>query len=95
MEQIELNFGASLKKVLEKKKISLSELSRGTQIPVSTLHSWITGIKPKSFEHLVKISLFLAISCDELLNKPIEKPCANLTNSKETMQFEIRVMQIK
>ena len=98
MEQFELNFGASLKKVLEKKKISLSELSRGTQIPVSTLHSWITGIQPKSFEHLVKISSFLDVSCDELVMGSNQKSSLELPKTPEDFQqfsFEVSIKMPK
>lgn len=51
--------------VLDEKNISVSELSRQTGIPKSTLHSWIKGRSP-NLEQLLKVSNFLNVTLDYL-----------------------------
>ena len=66
MKEIELS--TVLKRLMTEKKISSVQLSRATDIPKSTIASYLSGKKAAySPEHLVSLSSYFRVSVDYLL----------------------------
>jgi transcriptional regulator with XRE-family HTH domain len=61
-----MNFSKNLKNYLKTKDLSINELARRLEVPVSTVHGWINGVEPKSMKDLKKVSVHLGITVDEL-----------------------------
>lgn len=62
---IKLNL--ALKKLLKENDMTASQLARSTQVPVQSIHNWIHGQTPRSFEQIKKIADFFSMSVDELV----------------------------
>jgi DNA-binding Xre family transcriptional regulator len=73
----DMKLSRKLKEILDQKKVSLSELSRKTQVPKTTLHSWLTTDKTNvNLSQLQKVARYLEISVHELAfgeSDPFEK----------------------
>jgi transcriptional regulator with XRE-family HTH domain len=61
-----MKFSKNLNDYLKKKKLSIHELSRLMDVPVSTIHGWLNGAEPKKITDLKKVSNFLGLTIDEL-----------------------------
>ncbi|MDD4974393.1 MAG: helix-turn-helix transcriptional regulator [Bacteriovorax sp.] len=55
----------NLKKILEEKEMSISELSRKTDIPKSTLMTWLAGRTPDLLQ-LDKVAQYLGTNIESL-----------------------------
>ena len=55
----------NLKKILEEKEISVSELAKKTGVPKSTILTWLAGRTPDLIQ-LDKVTQFLGVSIDEI-----------------------------
>lgn len=62
-----MSFSENLKKILKTKKMSVSELSRRIDVPVTTLYSMLKRGSSPSLDMLYKISRELQCSLKELL----------------------------
>jgi transcriptional regulator with XRE-family HTH domain len=62
----DMKFSKNLKEYLITEGISMNELSRKMEVPVSTVHGWLNGVEPKSIHDLKKVSNFLGVSLDDL-----------------------------
>ncbi len=62
---IKLNL--ALKKLLKENDLTASQLARATKVPVQSIHNWIHGQTPRSFEQIKKIADFFNMSVDELV----------------------------
>lgn len=56
---------SNLKKILEDKEISVSELAKKTGVPKSTILTWLAGRTPDLIQ-LDKVTQFLDVSIDEI-----------------------------
>lgn len=92
MTQIKID--QSIRDIVENEGRTLSEIAKGAQMSISTLHSWSTGIKPKSFEHLLNLSQSLGISCDELLTGKTEVHYTKSLASPKPLRYEVLVTQL-
>jgi DNA-binding Xre family transcriptional regulator len=62
-----MKLSKKLKEILVRKKVSLSELSRRTQVPKTTLHSWVSTDKTNiNLTQLQQVARYLEISVHEL-----------------------------
>jgi transcriptional regulator with XRE-family HTH domain len=61
-----MNFSKNLRDYLNSKDLSINELARRLEVPVSTIHGWLNGVEPKNMRDLKKVSVFLGITIDEL-----------------------------
>ncbi len=66
---IKLNL--NLKKLLSENELTPSQLAREVKVPVQSIHNWIHGQNPRSFEQIKKIADFFQISLDELVYGPL------------------------
>ena len=67
-------FADVLKQVMKEKRISISETSRKTGIPQSTLSEWSNGRTPKLDYSVIKLAQFLGVSVEYLVTgKDIEE----------------------
>ncbi len=62
-----INLDSNLKQLLEKKALSLHQLSVQTNINKSSLHNYINGVVPQGLILLVKLSTFFNMSLEELV----------------------------
>lgn len=58
-------FKDRLKKLIEKNKLSATELARRAGVPRSNVQSWLTGSSP-SIDQLGRVAQVLGITVDEL-----------------------------
>jgi len=61
-----MEFQINLKKLMESRNITMSELSRQTNIPKQTIHNWLCGSQPKDVKRLLKLSNFFNVSIESL-----------------------------
>lgn len=82
---IKLNF--NLKKLLSDSNLTPTQLARETKVPVQSIHNWIHGQKPRSFEQIKKIADYFQISMDELVYGPLKIPTKNQKNAEPIQQY--------
>lgn len=61
-----MNLAENLTQLLEESNITLTKLSRETDIPQSTLHGWLNGVPPRNIMQLKLIADFFGVSIDSL-----------------------------
>ena len=64
--RIEMKLAHNLKVVMAQRRITLSELSRATKIPKSSLSDWIAGAPPRKIDHLKRVADHFEMSLDDL-----------------------------
>lgn len=64
---MKLRISETLNKILQEKKISLKELSKGSGVPSSTLSEWRTSGRSPNVEQAAKVADFLGITISHLL----------------------------
>ncbi|WP_415061280.1 helix-turn-helix domain-containing protein [Bdellovibrio sp.] len=55
-----------LRKLIKEKGLTVASLSRGTKVPVQTLHGWLHGVEPKSVRQLKIVADYLDVNLDYL-----------------------------
>lgn len=55
-----------LRKTIREKGLTVASLSRGSKVPVQTLHGWLQGIEPKSIRQLKAVADYLCVDLDYL-----------------------------
>ena len=61
-----MNLKIILKDLIEDRGITVTNLSKATQIPPQTIHNWLTGVEPRSFKQVKKVADFLGVTLDYL-----------------------------
>lgn len=61
-----MKFKDNLKDLIKAKNLRLSEISKATGIPKSTLSEWTAGREPKVSENLLKLAQFLEVTLEYL-----------------------------
>lgn len=80
---IKLNL--NLKRLLQESNLTPSQLAREVKVPVQSIHNWIHGQNPRSFEQIKKIADYFQVSVDELVYGPLDIPKRHL-NATEPMK---------
>ena len=57
----------NLKKMLLKKDIGLSKLSKSTGVPLTTLSNWINGQSPKNISQVKAVANYFSLTVDDLV----------------------------
>jgi transcriptional regulator with XRE-family HTH domain len=97
-----MKLSENLKNICQFKQITLSELSRRAQVPLSTLYAWTTGRRSINPMQLKQVAQVLEISIHELLfggedphtlqeHKNIQKSIDELLNG----QLQVTVYHIE
>lgn len=75
-----------LRKTIRDRGMTVASLSRGSKVPVQTLHGWLQGIEPKSIRQLKTVADYLDVDLDYLCfgNNPKSE-----TNKMEKFEDEI------
>ena len=55
-----------LRKLIKEKGITVVSLSRGSKVPVQTLHGWLNGSDPKNIRQLKAVADYLSVDLDYL-----------------------------
>ncbi|RME18057.1 MAG: XRE family transcriptional regulator [Bdellovibrio sp.] len=63
----QIRFKDNLKHLMLVRGLKLSDVSKATGIPKSTLSEWTAGREPKISEALLKLAQYLGVSLEELL----------------------------
>ena len=80
--------------VLDEKNINISELSRHTGVPKSTIHSWLKGRSP-NLEQLNKVADFLNVTLDYLTSgKKLKSEALFYRMTLEGGAFEIIIKKL-
>lgn len=98
----EIKIGQVIKRLIREKRTSLKEISRKTEIPYSTLHTWHENRQPKDIVKARKLADHLGVSLHELLfDLPDEREKNETKESEPTKddeffkgKFEIIVRRI-
>ena len=62
----DLHLSRMLASLIKRKGITITSLSRLTQVPLQTLHGWLQGNEPKSLRQVKKVADHLNVSLDYL-----------------------------
>lgn len=65
-ENIGMELAHVLKRLMQERDLSISQLSRQAKIPVQTLHNWLNNQKPKDINQVKKVADFFSVSIDFL-----------------------------
>ncbi len=91
-----MKFTENLKNYLQENKLSLKELSQRIGVPVSTAHSWINGVPPKSIKVMKQIATVLDISLDELcFGESIKQHDTNIVITIGSESFKLVFKKVK
>ncbi len=63
---ISMKLKENLKALMEANGITLTELSKRTNVPKQTIHNWLCGTEPKSLNQIRAIATFFKLSIEEL-----------------------------
>lgn len=63
----------NLRKIIEERRISITELSRRSKVPAKTIYHWMNGQQPRKMEHLFSIADVLEVTVDELFGRESKK----------------------
>lgn len=55
-----------LRNLIKEKGLTVANLSRGTKVPVQTLHGWLNGVEPKSIRQIKSVADYLVVDLDYL-----------------------------
>jgi transcriptional regulator with XRE-family HTH domain len=90
-----IRFSQNLNDFLLKKKLSIHELSRLMDVPVSTIHGWLNGAEPKRIKDLKKVSSFLGLTIDELcFGNDSNEPAPEILITVKKNTFRIHLSKI-
>jgi transcriptional regulator with XRE-family HTH domain len=87
-----------LKHLIKEEGITISQLSKRTQVPVQTLHNWLNGIEPRSLKQVRKVSEYFEVSLDYLcfgVGKRTQSGIENYTEEINAGVFEVVLRRIK
>lgn len=60
-------FSKNLKDIIKKRKLTITEISKGTNIPISNISEWAQGRKPVLSEDLIRLADYLEVSLEYLI----------------------------
>ncbi len=93
---IDMKLNKTLKRLLNESELSATELSKLTDIPLSTLHGWINGVEPKSISQLKKIADFFDVSLDFLcFGEPKSKNIKDFGGDISIGNYEVILRRIR
>ena len=61
-----MDLAKSLKKLMFEKDIKVTQLSRATKVPATTLHNWLSGQTPKDIKQVKRVADYFSVSLDQL-----------------------------
>lgn len=88
----------TLKRLMSHKNLSVTKLSKLTDIPVSTLHGWLNGIEPRSITQLKAVSDYFEISLESLCFGEDSIFCSKLDCYQEDIKagiYEVVLRRVK
>lgn len=97
-----MNLKKQLRFYLNKRNMSVSQLSKLAKVPNATLNDWVNGRKPRNLDHVKKVSTALNITIDNLLYGEGEDEDSKFSDISELFDdgwvsgvFEIKIRQYK
>ena len=92
-------FSENLRNLIHSKKLSLTKISKETDIPLSTLSEWTGGRDPKVSERLIRLCRYLDTTLDQLvLNECLSgepKTIALVTFEIEKQNYILKIYKPK
>lgn len=95
-----IKLDSTLKRLLKDNNLTATQLARATKVPVQSIHNWIHGQNPRSFEQIKKIADYFQITVDELVygslgSKNISEPIQRYHDEINAGVFEVVLRRIK
>ncbi len=78
-----MKLNTNLRKILNRKDITVAQLARATRISKNTIQDWISGTSPRDLSKLKEVAQYLGTTIDDLLFGASEIPQKPLTQTKE------------
>ena len=94
---VDLELKNNLKKLIKERAITITGLSRATNIPVQTLHGWLHGSEPKSLKQVKKVADHFGVELDYFCFGITPKE-SSIDNSQDEINagiFEVILRRIK
>ena len=63
----DMNLAKQLKKLIQNSGITVTNLSKATNISGQTIHNWLAGSKPRDFDQVKRVADHFNLSLDELV----------------------------
>ena len=92
-----MKLGEMIKKLMNENDITLSQLSRATDIPRQTLDNWVSGQEPRSLDQLKRVADYFDVSIDYICFGA-EKTDKQLTDYNDEINagvFEVVLRRVK
>lgn len=70
---LQMELKSQLVRLIRKRGMTITTLSKNTKIPAQTIHNWIAGSKPRDFDQVKKVADYFGVSLDFLVYG-IERP---------------------
>lgn len=61
-----MDFSKILKSLIVKEDLTVSLLSRKLDIPVQTIHNWLSGAEPRNIRQVKQVADYFSVSLDEI-----------------------------
>ena len=91
----ELKLSKVLTALIKGKGLTITSLSRLTQVPLQTLHGWLQGNEPKSIRQVKKVADFFEVDLDYLCFGIENKEGKELLlNNYKSVVFEIVLKEL-
>ena len=88
-----------LKKILKEKDITISQLSRGTNVPVQTISNWLSGQSPRNISQIKAVADFLGVDLNYLcFAESIQAKAPSITEFEDEINcgvFEVVLRKIR
>lgn len=98
MTAMTLKIGPVLRATIEKRRLTLKEISRGTGVPATTIAEWANNRAPKNPLHLQRVADFLGLTIHYLLfgEEDRSEPLTKLIREDFfSGTFEITIKRVK
>lgn len=57
---------SQLKNLISHRGVTVTSLSKATKVPKQTIHSWMTGAKPRDFDQVKRVADYFNVTLDFL-----------------------------
>lgn len=88
-----------LRKIIRERGLTIASLSRGSKVPVQTLHGWLQGIEPKSIRQLKIVADYLDVDlnylCFGISSKPDNNKIEKFEEEINAGVFEVVLRRVK
>lgn len=89
-----MSFKNTLNRLLQDRKLTVSQLARHSGIPAKTIYHWLSGQQPRKLEHIFRICDIFNISVEELFGRPRRETLRYLPSSNLERELQAGVYEV-